>query len=345
MKPTLFLSDLHLSPERPALVGAFERFCAGPAREAAGALRPRRPLRRLDRRRPAARAVRRARRARRCAGVAAAGVPVVVMRGNRDFLLGERFAAAAGATLLPDADRRRRRTARRRCCCTATSCAPTTSTTSAIARASRDPVRSARFLRAALRRCAAAIARWLRAQEPHGDRAQARVDHGRQRRARSRRRFAQHGVARMIHGHTHRPARHELVVDGRARERLVLADWYDRGSYLEVDADGVARARRCAPADEARAAAAAQALRPAASGAAPIRATGVEPVSQRLREIGDQVVACPRCPTETRISESAMPIAARRSGPISQKIVCATGIASVRLSPRFDDEHDDRRGG
>ena len=29
-------------------------------------------------------------------------------------------------------------------------------------------------------------------------------------------------------------------------------------------------------------------------------------------------------------------------GPISQKIVCATGIASVRLSPRFDDEHDDR---
>ena len=43
-------------------------------------------------------------------------------------------------------------------------------------------------------------------------------------------------------------------------------------------------------------------------------------------------------PTEMRISESAMPIAARRSGPISQKIVCATGIASVRLSPRFDDE-------
>ena len=46
-------------------------------------------------------------------------------------------------------------------------------------------------------------------------------------------------------------------------------------------------------------------------------------------------------PTETRISDSAMPISARRSGPISQKIVCATGIASVRLSPRFDDEHDD----
>ena len=31
-----FLSDLHLSPERPALVDAFRAFCAGPAREAAG---------------------------------------------------------------------------------------------------------------------------------------------------------------------------------------------------------------------------------------------------------------------------------------------------------------------
>ena len=30
----------------------------------------------------------------------------------------------------------------------------------------------------------------------------------------------------------------QLVVDGRACERCVLADWYDRGSYLEFDADG-----------------------------------------------------------------------------------------------------------
>ena len=42
----------------------------------------------------------------------------------------------------------------------------------------------------------------------------------------------------MIHGHTHRPAHHRLSVDGRERERYVLADWYDRGSYLEFDADG-----------------------------------------------------------------------------------------------------------
>ena len=44
---------------------------------------------------------------------------------------------------------------------------------------------------------------------------------------------------RMIHGHTHRPARHQHAVDGTTRERFVLADWHDRGQYLAVDADGV----------------------------------------------------------------------------------------------------------
>jgi UDP-2,3-diacylglucosamine hydrolase len=50
--------------------------------------------------------------------------------------------------------------------------------------------------------------------------------------------FREAGVARMIHGHTHRPARHHLVVDGRECERFVLADWYEHGSYLEFDAAG-----------------------------------------------------------------------------------------------------------
>ena len=43
----------------------------------------------------------------------------------------------------------------------------------------------------------------------------------------------------MIHGHTHRPARHEHTVDGMARERFVLADWHDRGQYLASDANGI----------------------------------------------------------------------------------------------------------
>lgn len=46
---------------------------------------------------------------------------------------------------------------------------------------------------------------------------------------------------RLIHGHTHRPARHEHLVDGHRCERWVLADWYEKGEYLRVDAAGVTR--------------------------------------------------------------------------------------------------------
>ena len=41
-------------------------------------------------------------------------------------------------------------------------------------------------------------------------------------------------VDRLIHGHTHRPARHEFDCAGRRCERWVLPDWYGRGGYLEA---------------------------------------------------------------------------------------------------------------
>jgi UDP-2,3-diacylglucosamine hydrolase len=47
------------------------------------------------------------------------------------------------------------------------------------------------------------------------------------------------GVTRLIHGHTHRPARHTLDIDGRVCERQVLADWYRKASYLEVSETGM----------------------------------------------------------------------------------------------------------
>jgi UDP-2,3-diacylglucosamine hydrolase len=43
---------------------------------------------------------------------------------------------------------------------------------------------------------------------------------------------------RLIHGHTHRPGRHEHVVDGHSCERWVLGDWDQQGSALRVDALG-----------------------------------------------------------------------------------------------------------
>ena len=101
MPPTLFVSDLHLSPARPALLAAFDAFCAGPARRAA-ALYVLGDL--FDQwigddqlRDPVA-----ARVASSLRSVSAAGIPVGVIYGNRDMLIGQRFARAAGATLLPE---------------------------------------------------------------------------------------------------------------------------------------------------------------------------------------------------------------------------------------------------
>jgi UDP-2,3-diacylglucosamine hydrolase len=46
--------------------------------------------------------------------------------------------------------------------------------------------------------------------------------------------FEQHDVLRMIHGHTHRPATHNLEINGQAAQRIVLGDWYTQASVLRV---------------------------------------------------------------------------------------------------------------
>jgi len=46
--------------------------------------------------------------------------------------------------------------------------------------------------------------------------------------------FERHGVKRMIHGHTHRPATHDLEIQGQPAQRIVLGDWYRQGSVLRV---------------------------------------------------------------------------------------------------------------
>ena len=95
-----FASDLHLDPSTPEIAARFLRFLAGPVQGA-------RSLFLLgdvfeawigdDDPEPAHRRVIAA-----LAAVAASGTLVYVMRGNRDFMLGERFCRDAGAILLDD---------------------------------------------------------------------------------------------------------------------------------------------------------------------------------------------------------------------------------------------------
>ena len=47
--------------------------------------------------------------------------------------------------------------------------------------------------------------------------------------------FERHDVQKMIHGHTHRPATHELKANGKPAQRIVLGDWYTQSSVLRVN--------------------------------------------------------------------------------------------------------------
>jgi UDP-2,3-diacylglucosamine hydrolase len=235
MAPALLLSDLHLSPARPRAVAAFMAFCDGPARRASAVY----VLGDLfdwwvgdDQLR--SRFYKRIGTALR--GISAAGVPLFVARGNRDFLIGPEFAQATGATLLDE------RTI------VPLGGVPTLLThgdelctdDEAYMRFrahSRTDAWRANILAKPywVRRGIAAYLRF-RSRTATAMKPEAIMDVNADAVADA---FRQHGVARLVHGHTHRPARHALDVDGLARERHVLAAWHDDGRYLEIDEHGV----------------------------------------------------------------------------------------------------------
>jgi UDP-2,3-diacylglucosamine hydrolase len=48
----------------------------------------------------------------------------------------------------------------------------------------------------------------------------------------------EHDVDTMLHGHTHRPAVHDVDLGERKATRIVLGDWYQQGSVVRWDEDG-----------------------------------------------------------------------------------------------------------
>ena len=232
---TLFLSDLHLEERRPEVADWLWCFLAGPAREADAVY----ILGDLfeywigdDAVPPMA-----AQLAQKTAALVDGGVPFYFLHGNRDFLLGSDFANLSGMRLLPEAlvvdlygtptllmhgD---------------TLCTDDVQY-QAFRRQSRDPAWQAAVLAKSVEE-RIAMARGARdvSAEHKGGSEMAIMDVNE---AAVRRAFEEHGVTRLIHGHTHRPAvhQHELA-DGTVGTRYVLADWYDKGSYLEVSAQEV----------------------------------------------------------------------------------------------------------
>ena len=50
--------------------------------------------------------------------------------------------------------------------------------------------------------------------------------------------YEKYNVEIIIHGHTHRPAIHDIFFNGKNCQRIVLGDWYEQGSILRCDETG-----------------------------------------------------------------------------------------------------------
>jgi UDP-2,3-diacylglucosamine hydrolase len=55
--------------------------------------------------------------------------------------------------------------------------------------------------------------------------------------------ISEHGVEILLHGHTHRPGIHGVELDDQFAKRVVLGDWYEQGSVVRWDEDGLELSR------------------------------------------------------------------------------------------------------
>jgi UDP-2,3-diacylglucosamine hydrolase len=237
---TLFVSDLHLHASRPAITALFLDFLRGEAAhceslyilgdlfeawlgdDADDAL---------------ANDVRTA-----LLQLRAAGVPVSLMRGNRDFLFGPRLAADTGGRLLPDP------------CVIDLYGEPTLLMHGDLLCSDdraylnfRAQVRDAAWQQSFLAMPLAERAAFaVRARAASSERQAGLKDEGQLETITDAnadtiaQTMARYGVRRLIHGHTHRPAIHSLSVNGVPALRIVLGDWYEQGSVLRASPEGFA---------------------------------------------------------------------------------------------------------
>jgi len=231
----LFISDLHLCPERPQTTRLFLEFLSGRASQAK-ALYILGDLFEYwagddDINDEHHQSVIRGMRA-----LSESGTSLYVMHGNRDFLMGQGFAKATGATLLHDPvsiDLYGKKAVLTH--------GDTLCTDDKEYQQFRNVVRNLEwqqeFLASPLAQRKATIAELRGRSEQaksYKDSAIMDVNQGAVNEF-----LREHGYpSLLIHGHTHRPARHQIEVDGKRCERIVLADWGDTGSTLVCTAQG-----------------------------------------------------------------------------------------------------------
>ncbi len=231
---TLFISDLHLTSQRPAVTDLFLQFLRTEATEAEAVY----ILGDLFEYwigdeaveftdvKPIVEAIK---------TLADSGVPVFVMHGNRDVLLGKRFEQACNCRILDD---------------------PTVinlyGQETLISHGDylctddveyqqframvRDPEHQAEFLTKDLEEREAIIQTYRKISMANSSMKSLDIMDVNEQSVEQA--MSANGVRRMIHGHTHRPHIHHIRVDGEDATRIVLGDWYEQGSVLECDESG-----------------------------------------------------------------------------------------------------------
>lgn len=236
----LFISDLHLAASRPAVTERFLRFLAGPAASAerlyilgdlfdvwVGDDDQEDPIPQVQ---------------EQLACLTASGAQVLVMHGNRDFLLGQDFVSATGVKLLQDpvtvdlGGQTTLLTHGDQLC--------TDDLTYQAARLQlRHPKTIENFLARPLaeRRMIAAEYRRrsgeatsLKAADIMDVNARTVADW-----------LGRHGACQLIHGHTHRPGSYPLELAEGEAMRHVLPDWREEGAGYLAFEDGTLSALDC----------------------------------------------------------------------------------------------------
>jgi len=227
MSRTLFIADIHLCQQEPAITAGFLHFLQREAHQA-DALYILGDLFEVwigdDDPNPL--------HAQVAAALSALPLPVYFIHGNRDFLLGKRYARASGMQLLPEEQVLSAYGHRVLIMHGDTLCT--------------DDQGYQRFRRKVhqrwLQRLFLALPLFLRqkvatrmradSQQANQHKSQAIMDVNA---AAVQEAMQRHQVSLLIHGHTHRPAVH-VSAEG---ERAVLGAWHERGSMIVLDASGI----------------------------------------------------------------------------------------------------------
>ena len=233
MSRILFISDLHLAPERPAIIqlylkfldeqasgagelyilGDFVEYWLGDDDEARGLKPVFTKMKQL----------------------ADNGLDIFLMHGNRDFLMGEQLAQRCGCKLIDDPSLIEFNGKPVLLMHGDTLCTDDVDYQK-LRVMLRNPQWQTEFLGKPLgERIMMAKALREKSQEEIQNKSPDIMDVNAQAVEQV---FRDHGVSLLIHGHTHRPHIHSLKIDNKAVTRIVLGDWYEKGNYLEFDNAG-----------------------------------------------------------------------------------------------------------